>query len=856
MIRSDQSTELLRGTSHLSSDNGLKDEQQHRLVALLDSYLVEMENGRSPDREQLIAANPDLEVELREALESIDLLQRFELPTSAPLNLTPSNSHRVWEKPQRIGPYDIGEELGRGAMGVVYSATLRSTQTEVAIKVLLGTWSREKQRIERFQREARAAESLNHPNIIPVYDIGNEDGHYFYTMKRIEGESLSQFISGQPRNPTAEDARFKKLAAWFAQVADALHAAHASGIVHRDVKPSNLLIDEQDHIWITDFGLAQIDDGATLTRSGDLVGTFQYMSPEQASGRPETVDRRTDIYSLGVTMFETFTGRQPFAELEAAQLIQAIRTLEPHRPRYYTPAIPIELETIIQRAMRPDKADRYSSALELAEDLNRFANGEKVLATRVTLAERLTRWSANHAGLVMACLVIAVGCVAALSLHNVMIQHERSKTFAELTRGDANYRQARAAVDTLGMQVADRLMAIPGAEAIRQDVLAETLNYYESFITASNNDPRLTADVAQTRLKIARLIHLAGNSKDAIAAYDNALQALRQAWSKQTNQSVLITLIQSLNELAVLHSEQGSTEEASENLREAVSWLPRVTNARERTLAEALIHNNMGVIAVRSNQPSQAVVEAKHAVALLSELAIESDSSKTVSQMEGSLLHLDLADALGNLSVMLSNGGNDAEASKVAEESLRIRRSSIPANNSPDQLRRLALAYNNLAALDWRSGKVKTAIQAYQSSVQLLESTVEKAPGQTGPRRELAVTLNNLGMALSSVPSPREAEAAFRRAIAIASAAADADPKNADAAKRTAGIWNNLAVLHEQSQDRKQADIAYRKAIEYQKTVSQLLPSSDVEKQALTQFEKNLRSLQTIPDNRSVRRDN
>ncbi len=824
-----------------SDTDHLSDDQQHRLASLLDQYLIDLERGHDPDRDSLIAANADLRDSLFEAMESIDLLHRVEITNlgtkpSVGETATPNRS-----KPEQVGKFRIGDELGRGAMGVVYSVVSSHTEDALAIKLLLGTWSRESHRIERFRREAHAARSLQHPNIIPVYEVGFADGYHYYTMRRIEGVSLSQWIPTLRHSNYEGEYSYKRLAFQLAEIADALHAAHSAGIVHRDVKPSNVLVDADSNMWITDFGLAQVDDGASLTRSGDLVGTFHYMSPEQASGKPETVDRRTDIYSFGVTLYEVFTGRQPFQELVGAHLIRAILTTEPARPRNQDRRIPINLETIIQRSMRPEKADRYASAAELAEDLRRFATGQRIRAARVTPLERITRLTSKHSGIVLFALALAVIAMAALGIHNIVITQEIKNRIKSETDRDQNYKQARNAVDQLGMKTSELLRMVPGAERIRQEQLATTLRYYELFVKRSESDRLLVDDVAQTRLKIAQLQRLIGNTPKAISAYEQATRELSEAFRSNRDQQTLVAWVRALNELALMQLDQRDIKSAKASLNTASTAIAKIEAQRARSIAEALLDNNRGIVAIRNGETTQAVDAATRAVGTLSKL-IDSLPSNPENGNDGITdLKSDMADALGNLSFSLNESGLPKEAIQLAEKSLALRQdlNKVIGATEPGQLRRLAVAFNNLAALQWKGQDVQRAISAYRSAIELLEKAVLASPGQTEPQRELAVTLNNLGMALASVLDRDEAGKNFRRAIAIASQASAADPMSAEIANLAAGVWNNLGILLRDAGDPRQALEAFDQAIRYQKRVCEINPRNEEATHVLQMFQEN-----------------
>ncbi len=824
---------LPRSSDSLMLD-GLSEEQQHRLIALLDEYMIGVDEGRSINIESLVEANGDLEKPLREYLEGLDWLGQYnrrllpiglnEVSTALPdVRLAPT-----------FGDFTLGEELGRGAMGIVFAATKKSTGESMAIKLLAFGSSADANRIERFQREAAAAQSLCHPNIVKVYDVGSENGLHFYSMQRIHGFPLSKRI----RIPGTDSVDYRQFANAFAEVAEALHTAHQAGIIHRDIKPSNLLMDDEHRLWITDFGLAHVEHNRQLTRTGDLVGTFQYMSPEQASGKPERIDPRTDIYSLGATLYEFFGGQPPFVGFSGAALLKQIQTSEPRRLKHFDPAIPRDLETIIRRAMRPDKNDRYATALVMSQDLRRFAANQPIVAGRVTPTERLARFTADHALGFVAGLAVCAVCTAALAWHGWLLSREQARTQQALIQSEHNYQNARRVIDTFGNEFADRLTVIPGTEAVRREVLAESLAFYQAFIDDANQDPRLTSDVAETRLKIARLISQAGSLEDAGKAYQEAITALENAAEAVPTSNAGLILHQALHESAMLESRRGEQAKARRLLLTASKRMGTFASESSRLQAESLLHNNLAIVEMRAGDRRAAVAEAKHAVEVLQRLRIDQSDLRSDSSLCSAL-----ADSLSNLSVMLAEAGDEANASAAAKAAVAIRSTFDAGSSSPDRLRRLALAYNNLAALDWRQGKTSEAVETYRRSTALLEQAGKKLPGQIEPQRELSVTLNNLGMALTSAKQDVEAERIFRRALAIACQTADADPKNAEAAQRTAGIWNNLGVLLRNRYDVVKARQAFEEAAAYQKRSCELVPQDRTGAKILEQIQSNLISL-------------
>jgi WD40 repeat protein/tRNA A-37 threonylcarbamoyl transferase component Bud32 len=339
--------------------------------------------------------------------------------------------------PARLGRFELLEVVGRGAFGVVYRARDTELDRVVAVKVpRLGTLTSPEE-IDRFLREARSAAQLQHPGIVAVHDAGHGGGTCFVVCDFVAGPTLAEVL--QTRPPTAEEAA--RLAAG---VADALHYAHAHGVVHRDVKPSNILLGEDGAPHLTDFGLARRDAGeATITLDGQVLGTPAYMSPEQAGGEAHAVDGRSDVYSLGVVLYQLLTGELPFRGTTRMLLHQVLHD-EPRPPRRLNDRIPRDLETVCLKAMAKEPARRYPTAGELADDLHRFLKGEPVRARPVGRGERLRRWCRRNPALAAACGLAALSLVAtaAVAVAFGVYQSEAAGRLRDsLADSEANRRQ-------------------------------------------------------------------------------------------------------------------------------------------------------------------------------------------------------------------------------------------------------------------------------------------------------------------------------------------------------------------------------------------------------------------------------
>jgi tetratricopeptide (TPR) repeat protein len=368
------------------------------LVAqVADEFRERQKQGEQPDIEEYAARYPEAALLLRKVLASLHLVG-----LSMARGTAPANAESGAGLPPALGDFHLVREVGRGGMGVVYEAVQVSLKRRVALKVLPFAAVMDPRQLQRFQNEAQAAASLHHTNIVPVYAIGCACGVHFYAMQYIEGQPLSAVVtelqqaalSGASSRSGQEFFRF--VAQLGIQAAEALDHAHQLGIIHRDIKPANLLVEVTGRLWVTDFGLAQVQGDARLTLTGDLLGTLRYMSPEQALARRGVVDHRTDIYALGTTLYELLASEPAYGGKDRQELLRQIAFEEPRPLRRRNKIIPADLETIVLKAMEKDPAQRYATAGELADDLRRFLSDEPIRARRPSLAQRARKWVRRH----------------------------------------------------------------------------------------------------------------------------------------------------------------------------------------------------------------------------------------------------------------------------------------------------------------------------------------------------------------------------------------------------------------------------------------------------------------------------
>ncbi|MFH2000890.1 MAG: protein kinase, partial [Planctomycetota bacterium] len=397
--------------------------------------------GNQPDPDSFCADHPDSGIELRNRIENFLMAARM-LPAMGASR--DGSAPQILREPalksgRFLGDFRILSEIGRGGMGVVYEAQQVSLNRKVALKVLPEHLSFSEQAIKKFQREAEAGGRQQHPGIVAVYAQGEHEGVHYIAHELIEGgRNLADQLAELRKKPRLPRDHFRYSASFIAEVAEALTHAHRSGVIHRDVKPSNILLDSEGQPKVTDFGLARIEDALSLSRSGDFAGTPFYMSPEQASGRNSGIDHRTDIYSLGVTLYEMLTLQRPFDGETSQDVLKKIIFHEPRNPCRINPRVPRDLAVICLKAMEKQPDHRYASMYDFADDLHRFLAGETILARPVGLfmqcAKCIRRNPVWSAALGVTALALLVGLVALIDSRNEAQRAEELSRKADAQR--------------------------------------------------------------------------------------------------------------------------------------------------------------------------------------------------------------------------------------------------------------------------------------------------------------------------------------------------------------------------------------------------------------------------------------
>ena len=590
------------------------------LEVLAADYLERLRQGHAPSVTDYAAQHPELAEEIQDLFPTLAVTERLK---SRQARFSGGRAALGAARPERLGDFRLIREIGRGGMGVVFEAEQESLARRVAVKVLPRQVLLDDKRLQRFQDEARIAANLHHTNIVEVFGVGEQEGFHYYVMQYIRGVGLNAIIpllakrgdgrpglSAQPDAPFATTVRpddeiaqaatqqllgraagappdsqrgpyyWQSVARIGRQAAEALHHAHSQGVLHRDIKPANLLLDPQGTLWLADFGLAKAAQAADASRSNEVVGTVRYMAPEQFSG---TTDQRSDIYSLGLTMYELLTLRSAYEETDPSRLLQRITQGPPPAPSLVREGIPRDLETIILKAISHDAGQRYQTAALLAEDLDRFVTDRPIRARRVGPGERLGRWCRRNKGLASltgatGLLIVLVGVVGALG-------YARTKS---ASRGKDLERAKAAANASLAVEALDRMFerlaptrigiiqrlseggtgtyANPRSPVLSTEaaaLLEEMLPFYDRLARQTGEDDQIRSRAAEANRRVGAIRKRLGQMDEAAEAYQRALTLFQEPGANSPlKPNLRVELAQIRNELGDLRTARRQGAEA------------------------------------------------------------------------------------------------------------------------------------------------------------------------------------------------------------------------------------------------------------------------------------------------------
>jgi serine/threonine-protein kinase len=666
-----------------------------------------------------------------------------------------------------------------GGIGQVWLARDEHLEREVALKELRPESAGDGDLRRRFLDEAHITGQLEHPGVVPVYELSEETGEPFYVMRFIRGRTLSTDIQAYHRSRatgTASPLGLNDLLQAFAGVCNAVAYAHSRGFIHRDLKGANVVLGDFGEVIVLDWGLAKRvgeKDGpadaapAGLgavgdTLKGQVLGTPAYMAPEQAAGGYEEVNQRADVYSLGAILYEILTGQPPFTysltipgretrqALDVHDLFRRIREETPPRPRNIWPGAPPALEAICLKALAKKPTGRYASAADLARDLKRWLADEPVEAYPEPLRARVGRWARRHKPVVAGLAVLLVAAVVALTASTILIGREQKRTEAMAQKAEENFRQARAVVDRFFVKISeDRLLNEPGLQPLRLELLQMARAYYENFQRDHENDPDVGADLARTQFDLAGVLYKLGESDAAMGATDKTLELFEKlsvALPRKPELRLYIGKAHNRKGMIYLHAGQEvraerSFAKAREVLEELAADHPDDDEAQTH-LGNSL--GNLGMLYLRQRKTNEALA------ALQADLRIRQSLAKTHPKDPAHLDELAASHTnLGNFLIQALRKRDQAE--EQFQNALEIHDELAKTNPKVIEYQRsLAKSFLNLARIKFRfGGPSDTARALLDRALDIRKQIARKNPNVTEYQKELAFGYMELGEYLS-----------------------------------------------------------------------------------------------------------
>jgi serine/threonine protein kinase len=792
----------------MSGCNGASGGPSSELAELIDGLAARLQAGEVVDVEAVAREHPGHAEELRRLLPALGVLD--ELSRSGEEGASGIAAPHTELISGVLGDFRILREVGRGGMGIVYEAEQISLGRRVALKVLPFAATMDPRQLQRFHNEARAAASLDHPHIVHVHAVGCERAVHFYAMQFIEGQTLAAMIAdlrrvssrpvppeAQPRAPHApqvlaetalqaagsterrplDRAYFRRVAELGAQAAEALDHAHALGIVHRDIKPANLLVDGRGGLWVTDFGLAHVQSDARLTMTGDLVGTLRYMAPEQALAKRVVIDHRTDVYSLGATLYELLTLRPVFAGTDRQELLRQIAFEEPVKPRRLERAAPAELETIVLKCLEKGPADRYATAKELADDLRRFLDDKPIQARRPSLRQVTARWARRHRAAVWAAAAVALlalaGAAAGTFWHvrqlEAAAQREQAAAGREREQARRATRQrdaARRAVNDMYTEVAERWLARqPRLQPIQREFLEKALRYFQELTETDDAGPEARLELGRSYLRVGNIQAYFGDNAQAEQAFRRAADVLQALTAERPGEAEAQALLASAwSGLSHVLARVGDNPQAEQAARRAIALFEQLKGEGLASLADqarlASSYLNLGHALERTKGPGAAEEAYRKALRIQEELAAQSPADPD-RQMA-------LASNLQDLSAALFASQRFKLAQEALERGVRHAERAVKSDPaSADYRARLAVLRQALGVIYCQTNQLPAAEQSLRRAREAQARLAGEYPDIVRHREELALTCNVLGCVYDEGRRPKEAEEAYGESIKI-----------------------------------------------------------------------------------------
>jgi serine/threonine-protein kinase len=680
--------------------------------------------------------------------------------------------------PQARGRYTLTQLHARGGIGQVWRARDADLGRDVALKEPRPDQAGSPALLARLLEEARITGQLEHPGIVPVYELARHprDGRPFYTMRFVKGRTLAEAardFHARRRAGQAEALELRELLGAFVAVCNAVAYAHSRGVLHRDLKGQNVVLGDFGEVVVLDWGLAKLigEGGGTVlgepvavepgsredTVQGQVLGTPGFMAPEQAAGDAGRVDRRTDVYGLGALLYQVLTGEPPFSGADTRDVLRKVVHEAPAAPRALWPGVSAALEAVCLKALAKGPEQRYATARQVADEVRHWLADEPVAAYPDPVVTRLGRWGRRHRPLVTAAAALLVALVAALAAGTVLLGEANART--EQARREAegqrdlareNFDKARQAVDDYFVQVSENKLLkspLPGLQPLRKELLESALKYYRGFAEQHQDDPAVQAALAQAYHRVGRITEEVGTKAEALTALQRARDLYEMLTRARPDDAPLANeLANCYSEIGILQSQTGQPADGLRSLEQAVALGGTLTRNHPDVATYrydlATIYRRLAHVQKLHGKADDAVASLHHSLALLDDLA-RSDPRSV-----------------------------------------------------PYQVARAA-AWNNLGLVHTFGGQTRAALEADRRALEIWERLDRENPGEPEVQNGLAATSGNLGWMLSLRDHPTEALAAYERALAVREKMARENPKVGQYQTEWARILTSLGSLYQ-----------------------------------------------------------
>jgi serine/threonine-protein kinase len=780
-------------------------------LALLDTLVEEHLSQHGNDPGQSLAAvgaagavraalaqvpDPGVRATLSEALGDSHAGQGLSVQSTVPYQPAATPGQR----------YVLLRPHAEGGLGEVFVARDEELHRDVALKQIQDRYAQDPVSRARFVLEAEVTGNLEHPGIVPVYGFGQyPDGRPYYAMRFVRGDSLKEairrFHQASHAGPGPRSLEWRQLLTAFVAICQTIHYAHSRGVLHRDLKPDNIMLGKFGEVLVVDWGLAKPLDrpgadaersladqplqpasgGGAQTVAGSTLGTPAYMAPEQAEGRLEHLTGAADVYSLGATLYCLLTGRAPF-QGDKAEVLRQVRAGNPRPPREVNAHVPAALEAVCLKAMARRPEDRYPSARDLARDLEHWLADEPVVAYREPAAARLNRWGRRHRPLVAGAAALLLTAVVALALGVVLLGQAGARTqqqrrraeenFAEAQRqrdlARTNFQMARRAVDDYFVQVSESTLLKspqPGLQPLRKKLLESALKYYQEFVRQDGDDPELRAQLGDAYYRVGRITAETGSRTEALSAFHRArdlYEGLAKAHPQQT--AFRVELVRTYRAIGRVEGWLDHLAEASASYQQAVALgeelVARNPDDPDLQGSLALSYNNLGLNQYMSGQAAAGKHSLEQSIATWEHLIAKHPRPEF---RDG------LAMACSNLGWNFTLGGRLPEALKLVQRAVALDQAVVQeAGTVPDFRSRLSSALDNLGNVHFFAGRTAEARKAYQAALDVGESLARENPAVREYQDKRILFHVDLGYALLGTGQDAEAQRTFAKALELA----------------------------------------------------------------------------------------